>query len=230
MNKQIIVFLSMILLSSITPAGAPVLRIDEVMAPARLQQAKEIFGRKSSATSLVTTTFEKENLAQFLVAQLDKELPEAYKVQSEEIAGTILSTSSLYALDPLLILAIIRQESHYRPDAMGRHGEIGLMQIKPETARWIASRVGIEWLDDSTLFDPQLNIRIGAAYISFLRGRFENRGKHYLAAYNLGPAALRNRLRNNDLPVEYSTSLTNHYARLYKNWLNFDAQLIADLN
>ncbi len=230
MNKQIIVFLSMILLSSITPAGAPILRIDEVMAPARLQQAKEIFGRRSSANALVVTTAEKENLTDFLISQLERELPEAYQAQAEDIAGTILSTSSVHSLDPLLLLAVMRQESHYRPDAMGRHGEIGLMQIKPETARWIASRVGIQWADDSTLFDPQFNIRVGAAYISFLRGRFENRGKHYLAAYNLGPAALRNKLRNNELPLEYSTSLTQHYARLYKNWLKFDAQLVADLN
>ncbi len=220
----------MILLSSITPAGAPILHIDEVMAPARLQQAKEIFGRKSSAISLVSTTIEKENLVEFLIAQLDQELPEAYKAQAEEIAGTILSTSTIYSLDPLLILAVMRQESHYQPDAMGRHGEIGLMQIKPETARWIAGRVGINWSDESTLFDPQFNIRIGTAYISFLRNRFENRGKHYLAAYNLGPAALRSKLKKNELPVEYSTSLTRHYASLYKNWLKFDAQLIADFN
>ena len=230
MNKQVIVFLSMILLSSITPAGAPILRIDEVMAPARLQQAKEIFGRKSSVTALVGTTIEKENLTEFIVAQLERELPEAYQPFADDIAGTILSTSTLHSLDPLLVLAVMRQESHYRPDAMGHHGEIGLMQIKPETARWIASRVGIRWTDDSTLFDPQFNIRIGAAYISFLRGRFENRGKHYLAAYNLGPAALRNKLRNNELPLEYATSLAQHYASLYKNWLKFDAQLIADLN
>lgn len=220
----------MILLSSITPAGAPILRIDEVMAPARLQQAKEIFGRRSTATALVSTTIEKENLVEFLISHLERELPEAYKSQAEEIAGTILSTSSVYSLDPLLVLAVMRQESHYRPDAMGRHGEIGLMQIKPDTARWIANRVGISWNDDSTLFDPQFNIRIGTAYISFLRGRFENRGKHYLAAYNLGPAALRSKLRNNELPVEYSNSLTQHYARLYRTWLKFDTQLIADNN
>lgn len=220
----------MILLSSITPAGAPILKIDEVVAPSRLQQAKEIFGRRSSANALVITTAEKENLKDFLISQLERELPKAYLSQAEDIAGTILLTSSVHSLDPLLLLAVMRQESHYRPDAMGRHGEIGLMQIKPETARWIAGRVGIEWADDATLFDPQFNIQIGAAYITFLRGRFENRGKHYLAAYNLGPAALRSKLRNNELPNEYSRSLTQHYARLYKNWLKFDAQLVADLN
>jgi soluble lytic murein transglycosylase len=239
MTKHAIMFLVMILTSSLViqtaslannPAQAPILTIDEAMAPARLQQAKEIFGRRSSRTTLVGTTVTRENLTEYIVANLERELPEAYRDHAEDITATILSSSALHSLDPLLVLAVMRQESHYRPDAMGRHGEIGLMQIKPETARWIASRVGISWSDDATLFDPQFNIRIGAAYISFLRERFENHGKHYIAAYNLGPAALRNKLRNNELPTEYSSSLIQHYTSLYQNWLKFDAHLVADLD
>lgn len=229
MTKHLILFLGLLLISTTTPARAPILNIDETMAPFRLQTAKEIFGRRSPATALVGTTVEKENLTDYMIAHLERELPENYKLQAEAIAGSILSASTIHSIDPLLLLAVMRQESHYRPDAMGRHGEIGLMQIKPETARWIASRVGIYWSDDSTLFDPQLNVQVGAAYISFLRGRFNKLGKHYLAAYNLGPAALRSKLRNNELPVEYSSSLTKHYVGLYRNWLKFDAQLIADL-
>lgn len=239
MKKKAIVFFSMILTSSLIiqtvsaayyPAVAPILTIDEAMAPARLQQAKEIFGRRSGTYAIIGTTLSKENLSEYLVSHLDRELPKAYKAQAEDIAATLLSTSATHSLDPLLLLAVMRQESHYRPDAMGRHGEIGLMQLKPDTARWIANRVGISWDEDSSLFDPQFNIRVGAAYISFLRESFDQRGKHYLAAYNLGPGALRSKLRNNEPPQEYSSSLSRHYAGLYRNWLKFDAQLVADLD
>lgn len=212
------------------PAQAPILTIDEAVAPNRLQQAKEIFGRRSPVTALVGTTIEKENLTAYIVAQLENQLPKAYKADAQDIAATILSSSTVHSLDPLLVLAVMRQESHYQPDAMGRHGEIGLMQIKPETARWIANRVGIAWTEQSTLFDPLFNIRVGAAYVSFLRERFKNLGKHYLAAYNVGPAALRNKLKNDELPEEYSSSVTKHYAGLYRNWIKFDAQLVAGLD
>jgi soluble lytic murein transglycosylase len=209
------------------PAEAPILSIEEATAPARLQQAREIFGRRSSATAVVKTTIEKENLAEFIIAKLENELPKQYKSQAESLTATLLSTSAIHGLDPLLVLAVMRQESTFRPDAMGRNGEIGLMQLKPETARWIANRVGIYWNESDSLFDPHFNIRIGTAYLSFLRERFNGEGRHYLAAYNLGPAAARNKLKNDELPSTYSRSLSQHYASMYRRWIEFDSRIIA---
>lgn len=56
--------------------------------------------------------------------------------------------------------AVVRVESNYRPNARGKAGEIGLMQIKPATARLMGYTGDIEGL-----FNPETNIRFGMKYL-----------------------------------------------------------------
>lgn len=65
-----------------------------------------------------------------------------------------------------LLVAQARQESNFNPQARGRAGEIGVMQIMPSTAR--QPGFGVTGVDPSTLNDPRENILFGARY---LRGR-----------------------------------------------------------
>jgi soluble lytic murein transglycosylase len=52
-----------------------------------------------------------------------------------------------YEVDPLLVAAVIRVESKFHPDAISRKGAVGLMQIMPSTAEWIAEQLDIAELD-----------------------------------------------------------------------------------
>ncbi|MFX5793561.1 transglycosylase SLT domain-containing protein, partial [Acinetobacter baumannii] len=70
-------------------------------------------------------------------------------------------------------VAVIDTESSFRPNARGSHGEIGLMQLKPSTAQWIARRHGLPWWGPATLLDPAAIVRLGAAYLSDIRNRLE---------------------------------------------------------
>jgi soluble lytic murein transglycosylase len=92
-------------------------------------------------------------------------------------------------VDPALVLAIIAVESRGDPQARGRAGERGLMQLMPATAVEQAGLLGLKDPEDVDLFDPETNITLGAAYLREQLRRF-SRPSLALAAYNAGPARL----------------------------------------
>ncbi len=85
-------------------------------------------------------------------------------------------------LRPELVAAVIYTESRFQPRAKSDRGAVGLMQLLPETAEWIAQERGIAL---KSLTDPEENICIGTSYLSYLRNRF-NSPVVVLAAYNAG--------------------------------------------
>ena len=90
-----------------------------------------------------------------------------------------------FGLDPLLVTAVIRTESKFDPEARSSKGAVGLMQLMPETARWAAGKMGIEY-SKTNLFDPEANILIGCWYLSLLKHQFNGNFVAALAAYNGG--------------------------------------------
>jgi soluble lytic murein transglycosylase len=96
--------------------------------------------------------------------------------------------SRRHDLDPFLVAAIMRVESRYQPDAVSSKGARGLMQLMPDTGRWAAGCLGIEGYSDDFLFEPEVNIRIGAWYLRQLLNQFEGNLTVALAAYNGGPS------------------------------------------
>ena len=86
------------------------------------------------------------------------------------------------AVDPLLLAALIRQESGFNPRARSIAGAQGLMQLMPDTAR----RMGGRSLSRK-LMDPVVNVKLGARYFRSLLERFDGDAELSLAAYNAGP-------------------------------------------
>lgn len=96
----------------------------------------------------------------------------------------VVDTAWAHDLDPRALAALGWVESRWNPAAVGAHGEIGIMQILPETGAWIAERLGVEEYD---LRDPRTNVKFGAVYLKWLvqeTGSLEEA----LARYNAGPA------------------------------------------
>jgi len=90
-------------------------------------------------------------------------------------------------LSPLLLLALIRQESFFDPLAASSAGALGLTQVMPPTAEGIAAELNVEGFSTSDLLQPQVSIRFGAHY---LRSQLDSLGGNLyfaLAAYNAGP-------------------------------------------
>lgn len=99
---------------------------------------------------------------------------------------TIEANAIRYGVDPLLVAAVIRVESKYNPDAVSPKGALGLMQIMPSTADWIATQVGIENLTEEMILNPEINIQMGTWYLANLSNEFEGRLDVIIAAYNGG--------------------------------------------
>lgn len=88
-------------------------------------------------------------------------------------------------LDPSLIAAIIYEESKFR-DQTSHAGARGLMQITPETARFIARDSGGTAFTEQDLATPQINIAYGAYYLRYLMRRYDGNELLVVAAYNAG--------------------------------------------
>ncbi len=84
-----------------------------------------------------------------------------YSAFDDEIA----SSAARNGVDPLLIKAVIWQESRFHPDKLGAHGERGLMQVtEPAAQDWVKAE-GIETFTPTDLLDPGTNIEVGAWYL-----------------------------------------------------------------
>lgn len=77
----------------------------------------------------------------------------------------ISAAAARCGVDPLLVKAVIWQESRFRPDKLGGHGERGLMQLTEPAARDWAEAKGIETFAPEDLIDPKTNIEVGAWYL-----------------------------------------------------------------
>lgn len=87
------------------------------------------------------------------------------------------------------IVGLIESESTFEVGAVSPQGAVGLMQILPATARKVAEDEGIS-LRGASLFDPEVNIRLGFAYLADLERRYGGI-EPALVVYNAGPQALR---------------------------------------
>ncbi|MGZ8796927.1 MAG: lytic transglycosylase domain-containing protein [Thermoanaerobaculia bacterium] len=103
-----------------------------------------------------------------------------------------------YAVDPLLVAAVMEQESRFRHTARSQVGARGLMQLMPSTGRWMGAR---------DLYDPAQNVDAGVKYIKYLQSRFNGNLKNTIAAYNAGEGNVR---RYNGVPPFRETQ---HYVR-----------------
>ncbi len=93
-------------------------------------------------------------------------------------------------IDPLVLHAIIRQESRFQPDVLSSAGAVGLMQLMPRTAAETARREKVRKPGRKDLLRPALNVRLGAAYLSRLVKGYGGDYFRAVAAYNAGEAAV----------------------------------------
>lgn len=104
--------------------------------------------------------------------------------------------SKIYRLDPYLVIALIREESYFNPQAGSSVGAKGLMQLMPTTASYIASHKNINYDKLSDLLKPETNIELGCAYLNYVKARLYNDDLLAIAAYNGGPNAVLNWKQN----------------------------------
>jgi soluble lytic murein transglycosylase len=103
---------------------------------------------------------------------------------------SVNAAAKLAQLPPDWILAVMRQESLFRKDAVSRADARGVMQMLPATAGAVARRWHLSSPARDALFDPAVAVPLGAAYLRELLDHYRGQLALTLAAYNAGPAAV----------------------------------------
>ena len=96
-----------------------------------------------------------------------------------------------YEVDVYIVLATIEIESGGNKYATSKVGAMGLMQLMPNTAQWMATKLGVEIVD---YYDEETNIMLGVAYINYLKDRFS--GDFLFCAYNAGEGVVKEWIKN----------------------------------
>lgn len=159
------------------------------------------------ATTTVATLFD-------ALSRCRAALPESERWR---IAGTIHQESRKYGYDPLFVEAMIEVESQCKPTARGIRGAIGLIQIKPATAKAVAEESGLPWRGAAALKDGPLNIRLGVRYLWNLEQRFDD-PRVAVAAYNLGPTRVARMARQRAKNARYVQRVMSRYHDLVKQY------------
>jgi soluble lytic murein transglycosylase-like protein len=106
---------------------------------------------------------------------------DSFTTGNADVDGLIVESGSRHGVDPVLLYAIMHQESTFKSRAVSPKGARGLMQLMPGTA----ARFGV-----SNIFDPRQNIEGGARYVRFLLDLFDGDVNLALAGYNAGEGAV----------------------------------------
>lgn len=151
-----------------------------------------------------------------------------------ELSDIVYRNSVQFGYDPVLLLAVIQVESVFKTTARGKFidgalsGALGLMQVKPETAREIAAQINIENFLPEDLFKPEINVPIGVAYLTSMISRFKN-FKLGLLAYNQGPAAVSRQLAQKiPLSANYYRKVLRSYEALKQRSRSLAASAIKE--
>lgn len=132
------------------------------------------------------------------------------KIDNTSYDALITHHANSHGVDPLLVKAVMKAESNFNPKALSHKGAQGLMQLMPDTARFVK-------VEDP--FDPSDNIRGGTKYLKYLDEIFAGNLELVLAAYNAGPKRV---MENNmNVPpyeetISYVQRVKSYYSRLKK--------------
>ncbi len=213
MKTFLFVTLSTLMTSTLFAAKADISR--SLASIKRVDHARELLGSRYKKS--IVSTFEKHtDLDKNILETVEARLPKKFKYKARSVTQAILKEAASHGFDPYFVMAVISGESSFNPLAIGPVGEIGMMQIRPATGEWIAKKIKMKWHGNKTLRDPLSNIKLGTAYLAWLRAKFDKQGQLYLAAYNMGPKSVRSAMGRNIWPKDYPRHVMKRYLAFYK--------------
>ncbi|MEH2129069.1 MAG: transglycosylase SLT domain-containing protein [Nostoc sp.] len=130
-------------------------------------------------------------------------------------------------LNPLLVTALIRQESRFEPKIKSVANATGLMQLLPSTAQWIAPQIKVDF-KTINLENPNDNIMLGTWYLDHTHQQYNNNSLLAIASYNAGPGNVSKWLQTQTTqdPDEFVEEIpfdeTKNYVRqVFGNYWNY---------
>lgn len=135
--------------------------------------------------------------------------------------------STTRKLNPLLVTALMRQESRFQPKIKSVVGATGLMQVMPSTAAWIAPQINVD-MKTISLENPNDNIMLGTWYLDHTHQQYGNNSMLAIASYNAGPGNVAKWLRTipkqdpDEFVEEIPFDETRNYVRqVFGNYWNY---------
>ena len=104
-----------------------------------------------------------------------------------EAAFPVVDLGQTGSIERALALALTKQESAFNAAAVSSSGALGLMQLLPSTAREVAGKLKIPFIQENLTRDPAYNVQLGSQYLAEMLKRFGGSYELALAAYNAGP-------------------------------------------
>ena len=139
--------------------------------------------------------------------------------------GTMTSWSQQRGLNPLLTMALVRQESRFEPTIRSITGAVGLMQVMPETGKWIAQQIQLRHF---VLDHPNDNVNLGTWYLDYTHRTYNDNSMLAIASYNAGPGNVADWVEKNGLgdPDEFVEAIpfpeTKDYVKaVLENYWNY---------
>ena len=184
MNKLLLAIIGLLVLSSATRAQDPAYRFDnfDFANGVRIETPKPppVAPKRTRKLTKYTSLSYARNPLDMTMNGVSDSLA-GFTTGNVEVDNFIVESGKRNSVDPLLLYAIMHQESTFKRHAVSPKGARGLMQLMPGTAR----RFGV-----SSIFDPKQNIEGGARYMRFLLDYFDNSVPLALAGYNAGEGAV----------------------------------------
>ena len=149
-----------------------------------------------------------------------------YCLFSKKYKNYVVKYSDEFGLDKALVYAVIKVESDFKKDAVSKSGALGLMQILPSTAKWIAKELGEEYLKEK-MFEPETNILYGCFYLDYLFDRFGDM-EIVICAYNAGEGKVLDWIENGKLErneIDYEET-RNYLAKVEKYYRIYKSKII----
>lgn len=130
---------------------------------------------------------------------------------------SIIKYGEIYGVEAGIIASVANVESGFNEDAKSNKGAIGIMQLLPNTAKWVAEKIDEDYSEEM-LFSGEYNIKLGTYYLSYLLTQFHD-SKVALCAYNAGEGNVKTWLKNKEFSSE-GVSLNKIPFKETENYLN----------
>jgi len=203
------------------PATVSTMQLEIVASLPGIRRAKELFelGRLIEARREWSFASERLNEEQLLIAA---KLAESWEWHSSAIftaarisywddiplrfplghQNAVIYQANKFDIEPAWVYGIMRQESAFVSDARSGKGALGLMQIMPNTGKYIAGRNKTSYSGKYDLLIADKNIKLGSAYLKDVRKRLSNNAVLATAAYNAGYTRVKRWLPDNNMAME----------------------------
>ncbi len=154
---------------------------------------------------------------------LTDNVPETMQENFRRYVKKSLFFAQKYQVDPLWVLAIMWTESHYRTESVSSVGARGLMQIMPQTSKYLAyklKKANYGPFVPNQYFEftrPEINIEMGVYYLNYLLEKFNHNPELATIAYNVGPGRLKQIIKKGNYSAHrnlYLKKVKRAYIRL----------------